>query len=64
MFFRTDDLRLQINTWKKQSVLDAIDILYQCERDCKSTNFPAQEILSYTIMRLAGAVRKLISNLS
>ena len=59
MFFRKDDLKLQINTWKKQSVLDAINLLYQCERDCKTTNLPAQEILSYTIMQLSGAARKL-----
>lgn len=58
MFYRKDDLKLQINIWKKSSVLDAIGLLYQCEKDCKTTNLPAQEILSYTIMQLCGAARK------
>ena len=59
MFYRKDDLRLQINIWNKSSVLDAVALLYQCEKDCKTTNFPAQEILSYTIMQLCGASKKL-----
>lgn len=59
MFFRKDDFILQINIWNKTSVLDALDILYQCEKDCKTTSFPAQEVVSYTIMRLSGAAKKL-----
>lgn len=59
MFYRKEDLKLQINTWKKNSVLDALSLLYQCEKDCKTTNFPAPEILSYTIMQLCGASKKL-----
>lgn len=59
MFYRKDNLRIQINIWKKSSVLDALSLLYQCERDCKTTNLPAQEILSYTIMQLCSASKKL-----
>ena len=59
MFYRKDDLKVQINIWKRKSVLDAISLLYQCEKDCKTTNLPAQEILSYTIMQLSGASKKL-----
>ena len=59
MFYRKDDLKLQINIWKKNLVLDAVGLIYQCEKDCKTTNLPAQEILSYTIMQLCGAAKKL-----
>ncbi len=59
MFYRKDNLRAQISIWKKSSVLDALALLYQCERDCKTTNFPSQEILSYTIMQLCSASKKL-----
>ncbi|MBQ8870557.1 MAG: DNA polymerase III subunit delta [Alphaproteobacteria bacterium] len=59
MFFRKDDLRLQISIWNKKSVLDVLDLLYQCEKDCKTTNFPAQQILSYTIMQICAASKRL-----
>lgn len=59
MFYRKEDLKTQINIWNKKAVLDAVSLLYQCERDCKTTNLPATEILSYTIMQLSGASRKL-----
>jgi len=59
MFYRKDDLKIQINIWKKNSILDAISLLYQCEKDCKTTHFPASELLSYTIMQLSGASKKL-----
>lgn len=59
MFFRKNDFILQLRIWKRQSVLEVLDLLYRCERDCKTTNFPAEEILSYTLMQVAGAARRL-----
>ena len=59
MFFRKADLVQQLKIWKKQTVLDVLDLLYKCERQCKTTNFPAEEILSYTLMQIGGAARRL-----
>lgn len=62
MFYRKDDLKLQINIWKKQTILDVIAKLYQCEKDCKTTNMPTENILSYCIMQISGAAKKLKNN--
>lgn len=59
MFFRKADLIQQLRIWKQQSILDVLSLLYRCERDCKTTNFPSAEIVSYTIMQIASAARKL-----
>lgn len=59
VFYKERSFTRQITTWKRNTVLDVLEMLYQTERDCKTTNMPAVEILSYTIMRIAGAVKKL-----
>lgn len=59
MFYRKDSLVRQVNLWKKNTVLDVLDLLYRAEKDCKTTNLPAEEILSYTLMQIGGAARKL-----
>lgn len=59
MFFRKADLIQQLKIWKRQAILDVLALLYKCERQCKTTNFPAEEILSYTLMQIGGAARRL-----
>ena len=59
MWFRKSDFILQLKTWKRKSVLDVLTLLYKAERDCKTTDYPADEIGSYTIMQISGAARKL-----
>lgn len=36
-----------------------MELLYKCERDCKSTNMPVEEIVSYTLMQIGSAAAKL-----
>ncbi|MBP5353496.1 MAG: DNA polymerase III subunit delta [Alphaproteobacteria bacterium] len=60
MFYRKDDFTRQLRIWRKDYLMDALGKLYDCERDCKTTGMPAEEIASYTIMRLAGAAQKLL----
>ena len=59
MFYRKDDYKRQLQMWSKERILSALRVLYDCERDCKTTGLPAEECGSYTIMRLAGAAQKL-----
>lgn len=59
MFFRKNDFVMQLRLWKSKSLLDVLDLLYRSERDCKTTNFPAEEILEHTLMQIAGAAKKL-----
>lgn len=59
MFFRKDDLVLQLRIWKRKDLCNVLDLLYKCEKNCKTTNFPTEEILNYTILQICGAARKL-----
>lgn len=59
MFFRKSDFVMQLKIWKRQSVLDVLDLLYRCERDCKTTNYPTEEIFGYALMQVSGAARRL-----
>lgn len=59
IFYRKNSFIAQLSIWKKERILSALNMLYECERDCKTTNLPAEECASYTIMRLAGAVKKI-----
>ncbi len=53
MFYREPSFLQQLRMWNKEQLLSALSMLYDCERDCKTTNFPADEVASYTFLRLA-----------
>lgn len=59
MYFRKDDLVMQLKIWKRKDINSVLELLYKCERSCKTTNMPAEEILSYTILQIAGAAKRL-----
>ena len=59
MFYRQNDFKRQLQFWDKDRLLMALNILYDCERDCKTTSIPADIVANNVIMRLAGAARKL-----
>ncbi len=58
MFYRKKSFEMQLKVWNKERLFSVLNMLYECERDCKSTNFPAEQCVSYTIMRISGAVKK------
>lgn len=60
MFYRKNDFIKQLKMWNKERLLGALKMLYDCERDCKTTGMPAEQCASYMIMRLAGAAQKLM----
>lgn len=53
IFYRKDDFKRQLRIWKKEQILSALNMLYECERDCKTTGMPDEQIAGYTILRLA-----------
>lgn len=59
MFYRKDDFIKQLKIWNRERLLSALNLLYDCERDCKTTGIPDRQTASYTIMRLSGAVKKM-----
>lgn len=53
MFYRKPEFERQLRMWNKEQLLSALSMLYDCERDCKSNNIPAEDVAGYTFLRLA-----------
>lgn len=58
-FYREREFIRQLQIWQRERLLGALKMLYDCERDCKTTGMPADECAGYTILRIAGAADKL-----
>ncbi len=59
IFFRESSFKKQVAIWPRERIFAVMELLYKCERDCKTTNMPVEEIASYTIMQIASAAAKL-----
>ena len=59
MFYRYDMGANQLGRWSRERLFDVMELLYKTEKDCKTTNLPVQEILSYTVLTLVSAAAKL-----
>ncbi len=59
LFYRYDAMAAQLRIWKKERLFDVMELLYKTEKDCKTTNMPVTEILSYTVLTLLSAAGKL-----
>lgn len=62
IFFRESSFKRQAAIWNRDKILGVLELLYKCERDCKTTNMPAEEIVSYTLMQIASAAARLSRN--
>lgn len=58
IFFRESSFKRQVAIWSRDKLLSVLDLLYKCERDCKTTNMPVNEIVSYTLMQISSAAAK------
>ena len=59
IFFREASFKKQVTVWPKERLFDVLDLLYKCERDCKTTNMPPEELASYCLMQIGSAAGKL-----
>lgn len=59
IFFRKASFKGQVSLWPKDRLFSVLELLYKCERDCKTTNMPAVELVSFTLMQIASAAAKL-----
>ena len=60
MFYRYDMGATQLSRWSKERLFDVMGLLYKTEKDCKTTNMPTAEALTYTVLTLLSAASKLI----
>jgi len=58
MFFRKPAFLTQLRQWNRGRILSALALLYQTERECKTTDIPAEETASYSLLRIANGVKK------
>lgn len=59
LFYRVSAFKRQLAIWPRERLFSVLELLYKCEKDCKTTNMPAAEVLSYTILQIASAAAKL-----
>lgn len=59
IFFREASFKRQVSIWSRDRIFGVLELVYKCERDCKTTNMPVDEIVSYTLMQIASAAAKL-----
>lgn len=59
IFFRESSFKRQVSIWTKERLFSVLELLYKAERDCKTTNMPVEEIVSYTIMQISSAAARL-----
>ena len=60
IFYRKNDFTKQLRIWNKDFLLSALNLLYECERDCKTTNYPAEQCAGQVILRLTSTIQKLV----
>ncbi len=58
MFFRKNAFLAQLRTWNRNRIMNALSLLYQTERECKTTDLPAEQAASFAIMRIANGVKR------
>ena len=58
IFYRTDAFKQQLSYWSRDKLLRALEMLYAAEKDCKTTNMPAAEVVSMLLLRLAAAAKR------
>lgn len=58
MFYRTDDFKMQMRKWRRDKLLLALELLYDVEKDCKTTGMPAEDIVGRMLLRVAGVANK------
>ena len=58
IFFRKEAFENQLRFWSREKILDVFELLFRAERDCKTTNMPNEQIVSYLIMQIASAARR------
>lgn len=58
MFFRKNAFLNQLRIWNRSRLMSALSLLYQTERECKTTDFPTEQAVSFALMRIANGVKR------
>ena len=58
MFFRKKPFLTQLQIWNRSRIMIALELLYQTERECKTTDIPAEQTASFALMRIANGAKR------
>ncbi len=58
IFYRANAFKRQLAAWSREKLLRAFEMLYSAEKDCKTTNMPAVEIVSMMLLRISAAAKR------
>lgn len=58
IFYRVDAFKEQLRMWTRDKLLRVLNLLYEAEKDCKTTGMPTEEIVSMTLMKISGAAKR------
>lgn len=58
IFYRAEGFKRQLSCWSRDKLLRALELVFEAEKNCKTTNMPAAEIVSMTLLRLAAAAKR------
>lgn len=53
-----DSFKRQLSLWNRDKLLRLFEMLYDAEKDCKTTNMPSNEVVSMLLLRVAGAAKR------
>lgn len=60
LFYRYDMGAAQISCWTRERLFDALELIYKAEKDCKTTNYPTEDVIGYLVLTLVSAAAKLV----
>ena len=58
IFYRVEAFKQQLRLWNKDKILRALELLYDAEKDCKTTGMPAEDVVIMALLRLSGAAKR------
>ena len=59
LFYRETSFKRQLGVWSKDRLFGVLELLYKCEKDCKTTNMPPIDVLGYAVLQIASAAAKM-----
>ena len=58
IFLRVEAFKQQLRIWNRDKILRVLELLYEAEKDCKTTGMPSEEIVSLTLLKIARAAKR------
>ncbi len=58
LWMRKDAFKSQVRAWNKEKLMAINELLFETQKDLRTTNMPQEEIVSYLLMRIASAYRR------